>query len=98
MPLSYNELMKLLRQLPNDDEGDVFRMHDMEMPRNDYCYTGHIQPSAVNTITVSLEKSKYMNVHLARERAAKVFELRGLKPYKAFQTARCWCWYTTKVA
>ena len=85
--------MKLLEQFPKD-EGDVFNMDwGTEEPRNDYMYTNHVEPSYSDTVTVSLEKVKYPDMVMARKRAAEVFVLRGLRPYKQFQTARCWSWY-----
>lgn len=53
-------------------------------------------PSQDQTVVVSLDKSKYPRLDLAKSRAAEVFELRGLKPYKFFQTARHFCWKTVR--
>lgn len=68
-----------------------------ENPRNEFNYLNHPTAGSEDTVTVSLEKAKYRNLPTARKRAAELFLLRGLRPYKAFETARCYCWYTTKV-
>lgn len=96
-PLTYEQLLRLLEQFPFD-EGDVFRMDDMELPNNDYTYIGHTDPP--DAVVLSLDKSKYSNVHVAKKRAAELFLLRGLRPCpsrKPFQTARYWCWYCSRV-
>ena len=96
VPLTYSEIMRLLEQLPTS-EGDVFCMDYHEQPRNEFKYLTHPEPAHEDTVTVSLEKAKYRNLPTARKRAAELFMMRGLRPYKAFETARCYCWYTQKV-
>lgn len=87
-------LENIRRQLPAE-EGDVFDMAlSHERPSNDYCYMNHIEPTKENTVTVSLRKDRYPTKAQAEDRAAELFKMRNLKPYKAFQTVNFWCWYT----
>ncbi len=82
----------LLDQLP-EEKLDVYnQLYGDEEPDDDHVYDA--EPPG--QVTLALEKTKYTH-DTAVVRAKELFTLRGLKPLKKFQTARCYVWTCAKV-